>query len=89
MDRSAIPRPKGEYKLVELEGESMLYHSAEGKALYLNETASVLWKLCDGQRNVATIEDLLKGAYPEAPELAEDVDAAFNLLIGHGALEIQ
>ncbi|HXQ23503.1 MAG TPA: PqqD family peptide modification chaperone [Candidatus Acidoferrales bacterium] len=88
MDRSAIPRPKGDYKLVELEGESMLYHSGDGKALYLNETASVLWKLCDGQRTVAAIEGLLKGAYPEAQELPEDVDAAFHLLIGHGALEV-
>ena len=89
MDRMAIPRPRGDYKLVELEGESMLYHSGEGKAFYLNDTASMLWKLCDGRRSVATIEDLLGDAYPEATELSGDVEAAFSFLVGHGAVEIR
>ena len=89
MDRSVIPRPRGDFTLVELEGESMLYRSEEGKALYLNETASMLWKLCDGQRSVAAIEALLREAYPDAPELSGDVEAAFDLFVGHGAVEIQ
>jgi hypothetical protein len=89
MDRSVIPRPRTDYQLVELEGESMLYRGGDRKALYLNETASMLWKLCDGQRSVAAIEDLLRDAYPEAGELSGDVEAAFSLFVGHGAVEIQ
>lgn len=88
MDRSAIPRPRSDYKLEELEGESMLYHNGQAKVLYLNDTASMLWKLCDGQRSVAEIEDLLRDAYPDAPELTRDVEAAFALFVGHGAVEI-
>jgi hypothetical protein len=88
MDRSAIPRPRTDYELEELEGEAMLYHPGQAKVLYLNDTASMLWKLCDGQRRVAEIEDLLCDAYPDAPELAGDVEAAFALFIGHGAIEI-
>lgn len=88
MKRSAIPRQKPEYKLAEIEGECMLYNGAHAKALYLNETASMIWRLCDGQRSVETIEDLLNGAYPEAPDLSGDVDAAFRLLIEHGAVEL-
>ena len=89
MNRSAIPGQKPGYKLAELEGECMLYHGAEAKALYLNETASMIWKLCDGQRTVETIEGLLRGAYPEARELPADVDAAFRVLIEHGAVEVR
>jgi hypothetical protein len=89
MDQSAIPRPRGDFKLVELEGESMLYRGEEGKALYLNETASMIWKLCDRRRTVAAIEDLLLQAYPDEPELSADVEAAFDLLLGHGAVEFQ
>lgn len=88
MDRSAIPRQKSGYESADLDGEFMLYHSAEAKALYFNETASLIWKLCDGQRSVETIEGLLRGAYPEAHELPQDVDAAFRILIENGAVEI-
>ena len=66
----------------------MLYRKGDRKAFYLNETASMLWKLCDGQRNVAAIEDLLRDAYPEALDLSRDIDAAFSLFAGHGAVEI-
>jgi hypothetical protein len=88
MYRSAIPRPRSDYKLEELEGESMLYHSGQAKVLYLNDTASMLWKLCDGQRTVEEIEELLRDAYPDAPELTGDVEAAFALFAGHGAVEV-
>lgn len=88
MNRSAIPRPKPGYELAELEGECMLYNGAHAKALYLNETASMIWKLCDGQRSVETIEGLLGDAYPDAPELRHDVAAAFRQLIEHGAVEL-
>lgn len=87
MDRSAIPRQKTGYEAADLDGEFMLYHTAEGKALYLNETASLIWKLCDGQRTVETIEGLLCGAYPEARDLPQDVDAAFRTLIEQGVVE--
>jgi hypothetical protein len=88
MDRSAIPRQKGDYKLADLEGECMLYDGAGGKALYLNDTASVIWKLCDGQRTVESIASLLGDAFPEAGDLHGDLDETFRFLMDHGALEI-
>ncbi|MGE0449060.1 MAG: PqqD family protein [Vicinamibacterales bacterium] len=88
MDRSAIPRPRDDFKFVELEGESMLYRGDQGKALYLNETASMLWKLCDGHRSVADIGDLLRDAYPDARDLPEEVEAAVTLFVGHGAIDL-
>ena len=89
VDRQVIPRPRPGYKLAELEGESMLYHGAEGKALYLNETASMIWRLCDGTRSVGAIEGLIGDAYPDAPQLSADIDDAMRLLIEHGAVDIQ
>jgi hypothetical protein len=49
----------------------------------------MLWKLCDGQRTVGEIEDLLRDAYPDAPELTHDIEAAFALFAGHGAIGIE
>lgn len=89
MNRLAIPRPRNDFKFVELEGESMLYRGDEGQALYLNDTASLLWKLCDGQRSVAAIEELLRDAYPDAADVSADVETAFGLFLGHGAVEMR
>lgn len=89
MDRNGIPRRKIGYELADLDGECMVYSGAEAKAVYLNETASLIWKLCDGQRTAGTIEELLHGAYPDAEALRDDVAAAFAILIEHGVVEVQ
>lgn len=88
MDRTATPRQKSGYETADLDGEFMIYHSSEGRAVYLNETASLVWKLCDGQRSLAAIEGLLGEAYPDAPDLSEDIDAAVRELVEQGVLEI-
>ena len=89
MDRSAIPRQKAGYETADLDGEFMIYQSAEGRAVYLNETASLVWKLCDGQRSVAAIEGLLGEAYPDATELSADVESAVLKLLEHGVVELR
>jgi Coenzyme PQQ synthesis protein D (PqqD) len=88
MNRSAIPKQTVGYESADLDGEFMLYHSDKAKALYLNETASLIWKLCDGERSVESIETLLRDAYPDAGDLPHDVDAAFRVLVDEGAVEI-
>jgi len=40
--------------------------------VYLNESAAVIWRLCDGQRTVGEIVDVLKSAYPN---LSHQMDA--------------
>lgn len=65
----------------------MVYHPDEGRALYLNETASLVWRLCDGERSVADIEALLRDAFPDATELPADVDVAIGFLVDHGFLQ--
>ena len=89
MERSAIPRPKAGYETADLDGEYMIYHSAEGRAVYLNETASLIWKLCDGTRSLAAIEELLGEAYPDASALSADVDSALHTLLEQGVLEMR
>jgi hypothetical protein len=88
MDRAATPRQKAGYETADLDGEFMIYHSGEGRAVYLNETASLVWKLCDGTRSLAAIEALLGDAYPDAEGLSTDVDDAIRVLLEHGVLEI-
>ena len=36
------------------------------KIIYLNQTGSLIWSMCDGHRNVKEIVELLCQAYPDA-----------------------
>jgi hypothetical protein len=75
MNLSAKPKQKPDYNLEMIDGELLLYHLSETKILYFNETASLIWQLCDGQQSVGEIITLLSGAYPEAAEtIAADVE---------------
>jgi coenzyme PQQ biosynthesis protein PqqD len=71
----------------ELEGEHLLYRIGAHKAIHLNESASLIWKLCDGTRSMADIIAFLQQEYPEAQgSVVEDVRDAVEQLVSEGAL---
>ncbi|MEZ5346342.1 MAG: PqqD family protein [Pyrinomonadaceae bacterium] len=43
--------------LQEIAGETLVYDLARNKAFCLNESSSLIWKLCDGTRSVAEIAE--------------------------------
>lgn len=66
--------PVANVKTEEIDGELLLYHPRQTKAIYLNPTAAVIWSLCDGQRKVSEMIELIGDSYPEARDrLTEDV----------------
>jgi hypothetical protein len=82
------PRPKPDYRLERLDNEILLYHPAKTTVLYLNETASLIWNLCDGNRTTAEIVELLKDAFPDqAATIDEEVRSTLRRFIEHGAME--
>jgi coenzyme PQQ biosynthesis protein PqqD len=85
----AIPTPRSGFQLEHLDGETLLYRHSLKKMIYLNESAASVWKLCDGQRTVDEIVNLLLQAYPEvADSLARDIDEALDHLVREGALRM-
>jgi len=71
-----------------IDNELLLFHPAQAKILYCNETASLIWQLCDGQRTPQEITHLLVAAFPEAAEeIADDVEATLGQFLQHGAIE--
>lgn len=60
------PRQHPDVLQATLDDEILVYHPAGMTAFALNETASVIWQLCDGERPVAEIVEILQQAYPEA-----------------------
>jgi hypothetical protein len=87
MEHDDKPRRESGYLLETIENELLLYHPVETKVMYCNQTASVIWQLCDGERTVQQIVDLLVEAYPEAAEeIARDVRATLQQFSDHGAI---
>lgn len=70
-----------------IDGELLLFHPAQARMMYCNETASLIWQLCDGTRTVDEIVTLLSEAFPEAEtQIAEDVRATLEQFVAHGAI---
>ena len=84
-----IPIPRDGFRLEQVEGETLIYQHSQKKLIYLNESAAAVWHLCDGQRTIRNIIDLLADAYPEdATTVAADVSDAINSLVREDALQI-
>jgi len=78
-----------DYRLETLDTEQLLYDPEQTRVLCCNETASLIWRLCDGQRTVEEIVALLTEAFPEAADtIAGDVEATLEEFAQHGAIEL-
>ena len=65
-----VPKPVNNIEMEIIEGEVLLYHPQITRAVYLNQTAAVIWSLCEGIRSVREVIHLIGESYPEADNLA-------------------
>ena len=73
--------------MANLDNEIVLYHPDRMTALALNTTASSIWELCDGERTVLEIIDLLRQEYPEAAaRMTHEVEESVLTFLDHGVL---
>lgn len=89
MNSQAIPHPNPDFNLEEIDDELLLYHPAKTRAVYLNETAALVWQLCDGRRAVADIVSLIEENYPESDNIRSDVEQTLGQLSDNDAVEIK
>lgn len=83
------PIPNEQFKIEEIDGETLLYHLGQTKTVYLNQSATIIWQLCDGERTVDEIVSLLQENYPEdAQTIAGDVETALTQFVNEGAIEL-
>lgn len=86
---SVKPRQKSGYQLEMMDGELLLYHLNETRILYLNQTASLIWQLCDGSQSVNDIITLLCDAYPESADaISSEVPKTLQQFLDFGCVEI-
>jgi coenzyme PQQ biosynthesis protein PqqD len=83
------PRRKSGFHAEQLEDEVVLYHPSGNQILQLNQTAYLIWQLCNGERTLAAILELLQQAYPEAAgEIAADVPETLQDWLASGCIEL-
>lgn len=82
------PKQKPDYLLEVMDGEILLYHPSRTAIFYLNPTAALIWRLCDGQRTRQEIAAMLAEAYPDAQQqIVVEVDATLRQLAEQGVIE--
>ncbi len=86
---TATPQPAEGYRVEEMDGELLLYHPQSTATVYMNQTAALVWQLCDGARQVGEIVRLLSDSFPEAGDgLIDDVQSALESFRKQGALKV-
>jgi hypothetical protein len=90
MTGDPVPRRRERYTVEWMDNECLIYRSPAKTAIYLNETATVIWKLCDGRRTAKEIVDLLADAFPEAAsDIRADVKETIDELVNSGVLALK
>jgi coenzyme PQQ biosynthesis protein PqqD len=85
-----IPKALENLKVEIMDGETVIYDDSIQKMIYLNESATVIFQLCDGQRSILEIVELLENAYPDAStSIMDDVLGAVDYLVQEGALRLE
>lgn len=89
MDVTKIVTLKEGYFLERLDGEVTVYHPTLTTAVYLNETGALIWELCDGERTIFDIIEILSQHYPESgAQIENDVKDLITRLIEYHIAEL-
>lgn len=84
--RERVPRRSSDWTDELLDDELVVYHKNSTAVCYLNESASIVWRLIDGERSVDEICELIEGAYGEVPSLEKDVALTLSELRSQRAI---
>ena len=87
MTEQTVGPPQRAVTEVEVDGRISVYSPSTQQLVSLNETASDVWRLCDGTRDASAIVELLASSYAvEAHVIADDVRCTIDRLITLGLL---
>ncbi len=84
---SLVLKQASNYISEDMDGQVLLYRVGAHKAVHLNDSAALIWKLCDGSRTLNDVIGVLGEAYPDMREtIAADVRSGARMLLNEGAL---
>ena len=69
--------------------DTLLYNPDNSTTLHLNNSSAIIWKLCDGERTVAKIIEMIQEAFPEqSDQISDDVPDVLQDLCDKGVLTL-
>ena len=88
MLENKVPTVNNDYKIEEFDNEVILYTLSGTKVIALNETAYMVYQLCNGELTVGAMIEMLIDAYPEQEKsIRDDTLVAVETLAETGAIE--
>ncbi|MCP4401597.1 MAG: PqqD family protein [bacterium] len=76
-----VPKQVSDIEIETFGDGVLLYHQTIREAVHLNNSAALIWTLCDGNNSMADIENILKNAYPEGKDsLRSDINSILETL---------
>jgi uncharacterized protein YrzB (UPF0473 family) len=88
MNLTIKPKRKVDYRLEQVDQEYVLYNPADTKIISFNETAILIWQLCDGNMTVSEMIKQLQGVYPQqADEIFTDIQETLDQFLNLGCIE--
>ena len=91
MEESEVAyQPRNGLEVEDMGDEVLIYVPGSDKTILLNETAALVWRLCDGQRTAVEISDLLAEAYPESDSaIRKQVQDTLSDFVERGIVEVR
>ena len=84
-----FPTAKSSFELEEIDGELLLYSPESTRSIYMNSTASIIWRLCDGKLATEEMISLLIEAFPDAADsIEQDVLDSLALFKENNAIDL-
>jgi hypothetical protein len=88
LQTTLLPKPIEGFQVETLDGEVVLLHPTRNIIVHSNSTATLIWKLCNGQNTVEDIVRILGAAYPDArAQIKKDVPETIRKLMEQGVLD--
>jgi coenzyme PQQ biosynthesis protein PqqD len=84
---AAVPRQVPRITAERLNDEVLLYNPATEHVVRLNQTAALVWELCDGRRTAGQIVAMLEAAFP-GTSVAADVRGVLERLAAEQLIAI-
>ena len=82
------PRSRLGLAVVEIDGEAVIYDEGRGELHHLNPTATLIFRLCDGEATVKEFSaEIARASGASAPEVERDVRRLIRELRQAGLLE--
>lgn len=86
--RERKPHRRADVRSADLDDELLLYVPRSRASVLLNESASMIWHLCDGSRSLGDLIAALRSEYGASDEMDEEIEATVLRLASEGVLRL-